>query len=174
VASIGKIGSQYLTNVKIIDVRASRVDGRVSHRSPGTEDALMQAISTSVRELLKARGAAPPTVVKEEEETAGVGVLPIVLWSAGGAGLASGLVFGFLAKDHQDNANDPGFNGAQLEIEKARNDQLVANIAFGVGGACAVAGLLVWLLSDSEQEQGATLVPAVGQKSFGLELVLEY
>jgi hypothetical protein len=176
VASIGKVGTQYLTNVKIIDVRLSRVDGRVSHKSPGSEDALMQAITTTVRELLKARGGVsePVPTVTKEAEPAGIGVLPITLWSTGGAGLAAGLVFGFLAKEHQDNANDPGFVGGQLEIDKARTDQLVANIAFGVGGACLVAGLLVWLLSDSGPEPATAVVPLAGNQSLGVGLVMEY
>jgi hypothetical protein len=183
-ANIGKIGAYYLVNVKIIDVRESKVVSRISHEVKGIEDQLLNAVRTSVRQLLRkgkigsviaptGEGAKPPTV-KESRWPAPIGALPITLWAIGGAGIVTGTVFGFMMKEHEDNANNPNFVGAHLEIEKAESDALVANIAFGVGAAGILAGLLIWLLSEEEVSERPAIIPIVTREGAGIGIVLEY
>jgi hypothetical protein len=180
-ANIGKVGDYFLVNVKIIDIRKAKVEHRVSHKVEGDEEELMSAITASVNELVAGVTPKPETgtslpapVLVEEERSWGVGILPITLWSAGGAGIITGIVFGALAKQHEDNANNPNFIGAQLEMDKAESDQLIANISYGVGAACAVAGFLVWLLSGDDSSDRTAVVPVATPGGLGVGLVFGF
>jgi len=182
-ANIGKVGSYYLVNVKIIDVRKARVESRVSHQVKGIEDKLVSAITTSVRELVGVKKdqrekdvtsqmSSVPRV--EEEKSMQPGALPITLWSAGGAAIITGIVFGVMAKEHEENSKNPDFVGAQLEIDNAKSDQLVANISYGVGAAFVVTGFLFWLLSDSESSEETAILPIATPGGAGLGITFSY
>jgi hypothetical protein len=181
-ASIGKIGSRYLINVKIINVRKARVEKRVSSQVRGVEDELVRAIKIAVAKLagIEAPEQATDSVatlssgqVVEERRSWEPGALPITLWATGGAGLVTGIVFGVLAKNHEENANDPDHIGAQREIARAETDQLVANISYGVGGACVAAGFLFWLLSDGDSTD-PVVAPIAAPGGLGLGMTLTY
>lgn len=116
----------------------------------------------------------PEIVERKKDWPAPIGALPITLWSTGGAGIVTGIVFGYLAKEHEDNANNPNFVGGQLEIENAENDALIANIAFGVGAACIVTGLLVWLLDEEKTHERTSLVPISTPGGAGIGLIIKY
>ena len=63
--------------------------------------------------------------------------------------------------------------GAQAAGEQAETNALLANVMFGLGGACLAAGTLIWLLSDDDEEQVA-IVPAATPGGAGLVVVGEF
>ncbi len=75
----------------------------------------------------------------------------IVLWSAGGGVLVTGGVLGILALKKSDDA----MPGTSAE-DSARGMALGADIAYGVGAAAAVTGLVLFLVrGDAEDEDVA-------------------
>jgi tetratricopeptide (TPR) repeat protein len=69
-------------------------------------------------------------------------VVPWILFGVGGGGLVTGAVMGGLSRVHRRRASEePTQTGAFEALERARRFALGANIALGVGGALAVAGL---------------------------------
>ncbi|AKF03808.1 tetratricopeptide repeat protein [Sandaracinus amylolyticus] len=72
-------------------------------------------------------------------------VVPIILFSAGGAALIAGAVMGGVALSDAENA--PGRDSP--EADAARGLALGADITMGAGVALAAAGLIVLLVADS-------------------------
>lgn len=95
-------------------------------------------------------------------------VVPIILFSAGGAAVIAGAVMGGVALGDAESA--PGRDSAQADA--ARGLALGADITMGAGVALAAAGLIVLLVSDSsggEQETaGVSLAPWGGTSGGGV------
>lgn len=88
-------------------------------------------------------------------ETASVPVAPIVLFSAGGVGLATGVAFGVRATKARNEAaslcveRETGAlcpSSAQEALDRGRTSALVADLSIGLGAAAAVGGALSLVL----------------------------
>jgi serine/threonine-protein kinase len=103
-------------------------------------------------------------------------VLPIVLGGVGVVGLGVGTYFGITAMSDADEANDLCPNGECSEprgeelMDDARNAATVSNVAFGVGAACIVTGLVIYLVgSDEPSASEQAFLPFVEPHAAGLE-----
>jgi hypothetical protein len=177
-ANIGKIGSYYLVNVKIINVREAKVERRVSYNVQGIEDKLIRAITASVHELITGK----PADIKDEKgkppapKTAAAGVEiklerkeesdPYSLWGHvtfwGGVGLVAfgGAAAGLSASAASDY--EAGDLGAE---DTSKTWAGVMYAGFGIGAALITTGVLLWLLGPDEVQEGvvttATVIPDV-------------
>ncbi|UJR83729.1 tetratricopeptide repeat protein [Sandaracinus amylolyticus] len=96
-------------------------------------------------------------------------VVPIILFSAGGAALIAGAIMGGIALSDAENA--PGRDSP--EADAARGLALGADITMGAGVALAAAGLIVLLVSDSgggeeRQPERISLAPWGGSSGGGV------
>ncbi len=125
--------------------------------------------------------AAPPAPPPQDERPhagrtqrivgVGVGALGVV-------GVAIGSVFGLTAKSDFDNAttNCPGkvCNPTGIAQQSQGHDAAMAsNIAFGVGAAAIVGGVVLYLTAPKETH-AVTLLPALGPRNAGMTLGLRF
>ncbi len=160
-ANIGRIGSFFLLNVKIIRVSNGEVVQRWSEQVEGIEDKLMTAVRKSVS-AVSGVSLPPPAPMATAEWSAGSGRparwIPVSLWGIGAAGLALGVVYGLQTRTHYDNATRPAYLGGQVEDADGRRTQIIANAGFGVAAAGAISGLLVWWLQGRGTETSEVAV----------------
>jgi hypothetical protein len=76
-----------------------------------------------------------------------------IAWSVGGAALAVGITFGWVAMNQKSdldkacpNHRCPATESGRLDVAKANG--VISSVAFGVGVGAAVAGGLLFLLVD--------------------------
>lgn len=109
--------------------------------------------------------AAPAPI---EPESMGVSWMPTAFYAStgvGGAGLATGLVFGVLSQLKATQANDKFDQralvaGDQSLHASSRSRATIANVSFGVGALGLVAAAVFYLLDPGESGSGAdTQVP---------------
>lgn len=97
-------------------------------------------------------------------------IVPIILFSAGGAALVAGAVMGGIALSEAENA--PGRDSA--EADSARGLALGADITMGAGVALGVAGLIVLLVTDSgsgeQQVERVSVAPWGGESGGGVAI----
>ncbi len=95
-------------------------------------------------------------------------VVPIVLFSAGGAALIAGAVMGGVALSDAQNVT----SRTSSEADAARGLALAADITMGVGVAAAAVGLIVLLVSDSggseQPSETVSIVPWGTTAGFGV------
>lgn len=165
VPRVGKLGGQYVVSINLVDTREVRSVGRVYETVSGDLDVLVTTIKASIHQLFTSG-----THAGGEPSGASTWIAPVALWIAGGVGLATGATFGIMARSHAIHANDPAHDGGQLEIDKARTSQIAANVAYGVGAACALAGGAVWYLGRRSAAPPAVSVSAgpAGAQGFGV------
>lgn len=94
---------------------------------------------------------------------------PGLVLAAGGAALATGLVFGVLAKERQDDAREPDISHQDFVRldDEAHDLATVANVLFVAGGVTAAVGLTWLLLAGGGDRDGS---PAEGAARLGLEI----
>ena len=100
-------------------------------------------------------------VMEEAPDESELPLVPIILWSAGGASLIAGAVLGGIALGKANGAD----TSDGPDADTARGLAIGADIAFGVGVLAAGAGLLVFLLADDdggESSDEMTFTPTVG------------
>ncbi len=152
-ANIGRIGSYFLLNVKIIRVSNGEVVQRWSEQVEGIEDKLMNAVRKSVSAVSGVSLPPPSATAAADGSDAAPSKparwIPASLWAIGAGGLALGVIYGFQTRAHYDNATRDGYLGAQREDADGRRTQVIANTGFGMAAAGAVSGLLVWWLQGS-------------------------
>lgn len=140
-SSLGRIGGQYVINLKLIDVETSSVTSRVT-RQVGADDeaALIQAIREGVAELMQDQAPASPSAVGR----LGLGITGVVV---GLAGAGTGAAFGALAATDLKYAPiDPRY---EASIAQANQNAFFSTIGWVVGGAgvaVAVAGFGLMML----------------------------
>ncbi len=155
-ASVGQVSGSYLVNLKVIDVRDTRVLARASVKSGGTEDQLMAAVQTAVRMV-----TATSSVLDELPQ---VSPLPIGLWGGAAAALGAGVFFGIKAQGHHRDFMDPTYADVEGAERDGRRSQMLANVAFGTAIVSAGAGVLTWWLTGDRVEvlrEGDEQQPAV-------------
>jgi hypothetical protein len=168
VANIGKIGSLFLVNVKILDVRKAEVEARVSYKVKGIEDKLVRAITNSVRELVGAKplemseqavgmpaASHPEAEVSTKHETYNLWG-HVALWS--GAGL---LTFGGIATALSASAADDYKGGDRDADDRSMAWARVMYAGFSIGTALVATGVVLWLLAPDgdSSHASATVVP---------------
>ena len=174
-ANIGKIGSYYLVNVKIINVREAKVERRVSYKVQGIEDKLIRAISASVKELMT--GKAAPDLTGDIVASPGTGPAAaglegklerktesdpyslwghVSFWSGIGVMAFGGAAAGLSAAAAGD------YEGGDLGAEdSSRTWAGVMYASFGVGAALITTGVLLWLLGPEKVQEGGTTVAVI-------------
>lgn len=125
---IGKVGSTYVVNIKLINIRMADTENRVYETVRGEVDALIETIRRSAHKLLGASEStetrpvadavqpkivtsgpamtqAAPTTVEAKVSRGRIGWLPISLWAVGGVAGVFGVVMGVNAKKLEGDAN---------------------------------------------------------------------
>jgi len=160
---VGRVGEVYVVNIKLIDTVTPKSLGRVSKNARGDVGNLVNTLRQAVRELFGMPNILPPPV-----PYTGPSALSWGLMGGGVVGVLTGALFGVQAQGHADRANDTAVPGSWLQIDEARSDQRIANIAYGVGATAAVTGLLWWLLSDEEPAAEPAPSPHQGAPAEGV------
>ncbi|MBK8012037.1 MAG: hypothetical protein IPK13_11870 [Deltaproteobacteria bacterium] len=158
VSQVAKVGSSFVLNLKMLEVRTGRAGKRIYETMKADEDVLIRTIRASVQKLLLVRlDAEVPSgtsqswsidITKDVPPTSGPsgpGTLSLVGFGVGLAAGVTGAVFGVMARGHYANTTDPDFVGSQLEVAPGKADALIANISFGVAIAATVAAVAFWL-----------------------------
>jgi len=131
-----------------IEKRIANLDAQMQER-----DELRRRLEA---EKAKKQAPAPSTqvVTTPEPEPAGPSAVPWVLAGVGGGALVAGAVLGGLAQSAHGDAEDAASMLDAVDADdRARGLARGANIAFGVGGALAAAGL-VWGIIDVAMSGG--------------------
>lgn len=149
ISHVGRVDETYVVNLKLVDIREVKTERRAYRTVKGKPDLLLGMIREAVAELVGANKVTPSPAVQAEiapTEEPAVGVLPVVLWAAGGVALGTGIAFGLKAEGHERAAADPSFVGAQREITAGETSALIANIALVSGVALITSGFVAWLV----------------------------
>jgi len=103
---------------------------------------------------------------------------PTAFWAmaaVAGIGLVSGTVFGTMALgDEDDYKEEP----TQDKKEAGRRDAILADVSFGLAGAAAIAGTIIYVVhrKKTKRESAARLrmTPVVGQKTVGFSAAIDF
>jgi hypothetical protein len=166
VSSVGKVGDSFLVTVKLIDIQNARTDGRAYRRV--APERLLEGIQLAVQDLFHTPEAGPSAgadVLAPAPRP--LPVLPLALFGVAAAGVGVGVGFGLDAKARRDHAQDPTYVGGQAEIARGKTSMILANVGYGVAGAAALTGALLWLLGG-EGADAPVVAPAVGAGGAGL------
>lgn len=128
--SLGRVGTSFVVNLKVIDVKLARVDRRWSETVPATEDALESAVRRSVAALYPETSSRPAGWVSLGVAAAAAGT--------GGYFLRAALQ----AADRRNRATD---NAAWAVAQgDAERDGKIANVAFGVAAVATLGAVLLF------------------------------
>ncbi len=156
------------------DVAVPQDGALVAVTVPALEAAPVQAAAPPAPAPAPSPAAAPaptPDATVGTDRTSGsVGsgqrVTGIVIAGIGIAGLGASAVFAVLAKNTYNDSlancqpNNPGLcNGTGVsQRDDARTDGNIASVAFGVGAAALVGGVVVWLTAPRASSTGAASI----------------
>ena len=76
-----------------------------------------------------------------------------------------------------DNSSMVEFSAVERLEDKAKQRALIANVAFGVAGACAVAAAVFYFTVDGDsgnKERRTTLTPTIGPDSVGVSAAIRF
>ena len=175
IGSIGKVGSLYLVNVKIIDIRNANVDARVSYQVEGIEDKLVRAITNSVNELITGERPGDSKTISAAGKVAGKLETPrhpynlwghVTLWSGVGCA-AFGLAALFLAKSAGDDYNA---SGSTEDYDSSNMWTGIMWTGFSLGAALMATGAALWLL-EPDGDGSAQATASVGPTLDGQGMV---
>lgn len=126
----------------------------------------MRSLEDRIAELERQTPAPPiepkPNVAQgtpsaETSSAAGVPLLPVALFGVGGAGIATGIIFGVRANQARNDAaelcveRETGAlcpDSASDALDRGRISALIADLSVGLGAAAAVGGALTLVLGD--------------------------
>jgi hypothetical protein len=160
-----------------IDIAAKQADARVSVSLIDEVQASPSPAVASPPPVIAPASAGAPAAAEEPPSHGGSAqrTIGIVVLGAGVVGLAVGAAFGVVAMSKNNDALKPencrtstdcSPNGLAL-TDDAKNAATVSTIAFGVGGAAAVTGVVLWLTAP-KSAQAARIAPALGPSYAGL------
>lgn len=177
VPSLGAVGSNYVVNLKLLDVTNSQVIGRASEIVAREDDELLAAFSRAVDQVVDAALPAPkpkpdrlavdgsgpsgrPVVEKGAAPT--TPFLSVAPWVALGLTLAVGVGGGTMAGLALEAERDAsgyveGTSAWASSRDDAQSRALVADVLFGVAGAFAVTTIVLFLVGDDGDEPAATV-----------------
>lgn len=143
---------------------------RIVVRAPGYQD-FNSTIVVSAGQAAEVPVEMTPVAAVATTSGDELPVVPIILFSVGGAALIAGGVMGGIALSDAQSA--PG--STSPEAESARGLALGADITMAIGAAAAVAGLVVLLVSGSDDGEEAaperiSLAPWGGATGAGVTL----
>jgi serine/threonine-protein kinase len=146
---------------------------------PPLEDEPVHAVEPTRPPVAGVARTPGPAPVPEQPAPAPSATRVTVGWVLGGVGIAGigvGAVLGLRAKSLADEANsgpcspvDCDSRGIELTRDAKRNAGL-STVAFAVGGAALVGGLVLVLTGPSSSPRKTTLAPAIGPESAGAVL----
>ena len=161
--SVGRLGSVWLVNLKLVRARNAVMAAAVSERATGSEDVLLDAARKATQHLLVAANlVAPPLAAAPDEAapegSAGLGAARLGLWAGGGIALVGVVPMVMVAVAGLAVAAFmlQGMFGLVVPVTRIPLAAKVAVAATGAGGAAV--GVLAALLLGAV---GLTLV-AVG------------
>jgi len=104
-----------------------------------------------------------PTAAKYEDHGGGMRTTGMIVGGAGALIVATGFVFGALAKAKSDDITNADPANAQpwdpsIETDGKRYD-LLAKISWGVGGAAIVGGVVLFVLGKSSEHVQVSVAP---------------
>ncbi len=158
-SNIGKVGATFVVNIKLINIREAKTEGRHYEMVKGEVDQVITTIQKAVNKLLgagdepapvaaaPAAEAAPaepasdaasaPVATKKVVVKGSIGFGTYTLYGIGGLASVGGVVLGLRAKEKANCANNPdGCAQAQVSIKQAENYAMGANVNFGVAALC--------------------------------------
>jgi TolB-like protein len=149
VGSVGKLGSSYLFNVKLLDVHEGRVEAIFDKRLKGSsEEELLDTIPEALSALFPGNAALWVAGTHRGPQPAALRNWGIGLTVSGAGVVAMGGVMTYLAATAQDdmrNAKDSkGIVDAQSRLD-AYNGAAIA--MYSLGGAALATGIVLWALS---------------------------
>jgi len=174
-SNIGKVGETYVINLKLINVPESKTEARYYESFKGEAGQLIEAIPNAIHHLLLhyRRGHAGNTAAtgpsagsksfSTADKDSGLSVSAVVLLGLSVVSGGLGVGFGVKALGHNDRANNTANTDRFHEIEAGQDSQRIANVSYAVAGSAAIAGLLFWILTDSDEAPQATLVPIIDE-----------
>lgn len=129
--------------LKIELPETASIESRPPAEPPGASET--PAVTEPEPELAAAR---PPSAMTEDPPGS---VWPLVVLGVGAAAVATGAVMGLLARDKEaevDGFRDTPRSGTRGEAKSAQDSAesraMLANVLYGVGGAAAATGLVLW------------------------------
>ncbi len=135
--TLGKVGEQYRIDLKLADVKKTRIAGRDGTLVDSVQQ-LVAAGRTSLNGVLSSLGgeaAAPPVETRSQARASGVGPAPYVVLGIGGAALVAG---GVLAGVTVAQKRDLTYQDADTRAS--------AGLVVGGVGLAAVAAGVIWAL----------------------------
>ena len=152
IGSVGKLGSSYLMNVKLLNIAQGRTDGLFDKRlSEGDEEDFLEAIPEALATLFPQHALLwPKDSMKRKVSRAGP--WPWVLVGVGGAAAVTGGVMNYLANAQYDDWKKMRYDDPKLSSTKdaVRTKEISAYALYGVGAA-AIAGGLIWYFTTDYQ-----------------------
>ena len=179
--SVGKLGESHVLNLKLLDIRNAKIERMYQKRlKGGTEEAFLDLVPEALSELFPSHaGVWAEGIIRREAQTpkaippvqqaeivaktpgTGPGLYPWILAGAGAAMVVAGGVVHSLAKSDYDSwkalpESDPGVKSLK---DSGTSKQTTAFVLYGVGGAAAIGGLVLYFVSDTT---GVAIVPLLG------------
>lgn len=120
--------------------------------------------------------ASPKEEVAAEERSGP----PVAFWACAavtGVGLVMGTVFGTMALDDEKKYQDDPTDETR---EAGTRNAIIADVSFGVAGAAAIAGIIVFVVDRKKQKRGAQekaglrFTPVADQHQFGLNAQVSF
>lgn len=185
-SQIGRVGSTYVVNIKLINIRTAATEGRVYETVKGEDDVLIETVRRSVQKLFGATApkaqasvssnsrqdntASPSSTPQAEVQQTGQSSFPlgpVLVGGAGVVGIAIGAIFGVTAKSKEEEAL-AGQPHSQIAAQSAQENASRSNIFLGVGGAALVGGVVWFLLSGDDSPEATAWTPLLGPNSVGV------
>jgi TolB-like protein len=172
VGTVGRIGTLYRLDLKLVDAHKAKVVGRVGESIEGGAEQLVDAAQVGVRRLLTEIAPRDPGVAT----SARVRWPGYVTLGAGGLLLAAGAGAALAARSQYDqlkrSQNDVGYADT-YPARKAKIDRLSTSADVLLVSGLVTAGVGAWLWWRARpvgraQETQLSLLPAIGDGSLGL------
>lgn len=133
--------------------------------APGyAEDVSEVPLAERAQETVSITLAPAGEAADEDADSDGTGLdkwPAIVAWGVGGAALAVGTIFGIMAVDQTntlydkyDCSKDTCPEDAREDLDMALLNGDVSTVGFVIAGVGLAAGTVLWLLSDSDEDEG--------------------
>ena len=188
-SNIGKVGATFVVNIKLMNIREAKTEGRHYEMVKGEVDQVITTIQKAVNKLLggdavvapasaPAASAAPAaeastgdapaaTATKKVVVKGKIGFGTYMLYGIGGVASVGGVFLGLKAKEKASCANNPGeCTEAQVSIKSAESFAMAANVNFGVAALClgfAVYNTL-WPGDEIAETSAFNLYPMFGEQ----------
>jgi len=186
-SNIGKVGSTFVVNIKLMNIREAKTEGRHYEMVKGELDQVITAIQKAVNKLLgggevaapvsqAAASAAPAastgdapaaTATKKVVVKGKIGFGTYLLYGIGGVASVGGVYLGLQAKDKANCANNPGeCTKAQVSIKRAESFAMGANINYGVAALCLGFAVYntIWPGDEIAETTAFNLYPIFGEQ----------